>query len=78
MVKIKMFDGVVCTLGGVTCPKDANEFNILRLDSKGYKYSTAGRAIKITSGCLVLMKGKKCGDGLYHLIWNMVIDNVHK
>lgn len=77
-VKIKMFNGVVRTLSGVPyIPKMRRNLIFLgRLDSKGCKYLAAGGGMKITCGCLVLMKGDKCGDGLYRLMKNTVIDGV--
>lgn len=74
-VNIKMFDGVVHTLGGVTyVPKmRRNLISLGRLDSKGYRYLAVGGAKKITRGCLVLMKREKCGNGLYRLMRNTVI-----
>lgn len=77
-VKIKMFNGVVHTLGGVAyVPKmRRNLISLGWLDSKGCSYSAAGGAMKITCGYLVLMKGEKCGDGLYRLMGNTVICSV--
>lgn len=68
-VKIKMFNGVEHTLGGVAyVPKlQRNLISLSRLDSKGYLVLIAGGVMKITHGSMVLMKGEKCG-GLYRLI----------
>ena len=68
-VKIKMFDGSVRTLGGVAyVPKlRRNLISLSQLDSKGCRCFVAGGAMKITRGCMILMKGEKCG-GLYRLI----------
>ncbi|GFY89238.1 hypothetical protein Acr_06g0011780 [Actinidia rufa] len=64
-VKIKMFDGVVCTLGGVVyIPKlQRNLISLSRMDSNGRKYFVGGGAMKITRSGKVLMKGEKC-EGL--------------
>jgi len=72
-VKVKMFDGVVCTSGGVAyVPKlRKNLISMSQLDSKGCKCSIAGGAMKITRGCMVVMKEEKCG-GLYCLVGNTV------
>ncbi|KAK9937625.1 hypothetical protein M0R45_014403 [Rubus argutus] len=68
-VKIKMFDGAVRTLGDVVyVPKfRRNLISLSQLDSKGYRLSSAGGVVKISRGCMVLMKGEKCGD-LFRLI----------
>lgn len=68
-VKIKMFDGAVRTLGDVVyVPKfRRNLISLSQLDSKGCKVSSAGGAMKISRGCMVLMKGEKCG-GMFRLI----------
>ena len=73
MVKIKMFDVVVSTLGGVAyVPKlRKNLISLSQLDSKGCKCSIARGAMKITRGCIVVMKEEKCGD-LHRLIDNTV------
>jgi len=72
-VKVKMFDGVVRTLGSVAyVPKPRkNLISLSQLDSKGCKCFIAGGAMKITRGCMVVMKGEKCG-GLYRLVGNTV------
>lgn len=74
-VKIKMFDGVIHTLAGVIyVPKMRRNLISLLLgwmDSKGCRYLVTGRAMKITQGCLALMKGERCQDGLYRLSGSM-------
>lgn len=49
MVKIKMFDVVVCTLSGVLYVLKIlrNQISINRLDSMGYKYLVVSGAMKI-------------------------------
>ena len=73
MVKVNMFDGVVRTLGCMAyVPKlRKNLISLSLLDSKGCKCSIAGGEMKITCGCMVVMKGEKCG-GLYRLVGNTV------
>lgn len=77
-VKIKMFDEVVHALGGVAYVPKMQRYLISLgwLDSKGCRYSIISETMKITHGCLVMMKGEKCGDGLYHLMGNTVIGGV--
>ncbi|KAM7494450.1 hypothetical protein LguiB_029059 [Lonicera macranthoides] len=69
IVKIKMFDGVERTLGGVAyVPKlRKNIISISQLDSKGCQVLVEGGAMKITRGNKVLAKGEK-RNGLYRLI----------
>ncbi|KAF7140776.1 hypothetical protein RHSIM_Rhsim06G0083000 [Rhododendron simsii] len=68
-VKIKMFDGAVCTLGGVAyvLKLRRNLISLSRMDFIGCKCFAGGGAMKITRGGKVLMKGEKC-KGLYRLI----------
>lgn len=75
--KINKFDGVVRTLGSVEyVPKiKINLISLGWLDSMSYMYSITNRAIKITCGYLVLVKGEKC-DGFYPLIKNIVINGI--
>ena len=51
-VKIKMFDGAVCILGGVAyVPKlRMNLISLIRMDSNGFKYFSGGGVMKITRG----------------------------
>ena len=58
MVRIKMFDGVVRTLGDVRHVPDLNRNLILlsTIDSKGYKYTGEGGVLKVSKGVLVVMK----------------------
>ncbi|KAM7459649.1 hypothetical protein LguiA_033944 [Lonicera macranthoides] len=68
-VRIKMFDGVERTLGGVAyVPKlRKNIISISQLDSKGCHVSVEGGAMQITRGGKVLAKGEE-KNGLYRLI----------
>lgn len=68
-VKIKMFNGTVRTLGGMMyVPKmRRNLISQNWLDSTGCRYLVISGAMKITQSCLVLMKGDRYHDGLYHL-----------
>ena len=60
-VRIKMFDGVVKTLGNVRHVPDLKRNLILlsTLDSKGYKYTGESGVLKVSKGVLVVMKGRK-------------------
>ncbi|XP_040361345.1 uncharacterized protein LOC112203486 [Rosa chinensis] len=44
-----------------------NLVSLSQLDSKGCRVSSAGGAMKISRGCMVLMKGEKCGS-MFRLI----------
>ena len=58
-VRIKMFDGIVRKLGDVKHVPDLkrNLISFSTLDSKGYKYTSEGGALKVTKGALIVMKG---------------------
>ena len=68
-VRIKMFDGVVRTLGDVRHVPDLkrNLISLSTLDSKGYKYTGEGGVLKIGKGALVMMKGQQRSARLYVL-----------
>ncbi|PON40738.1 hypothetical protein TorRG33x02_339640, partial [Trema orientale] len=74
-VKIKMFDGVIRTLGGVRHVPDLkrNLISLSTLDSKGYKYTSEGGVLKVSKGALVVMKGQKRLAELYVLLGSTVI-----
>lgn len=77
-VKIKMFDGVVHILGGVTYVSKMrmNLISLGHLDSISCKFLTIGGVMKITYNRWILIKGEKC-NGLYHLMENMKINGIH-
>ena len=58
-VRIKMFDGVVRTLGDIIHVPDLknNLISLSTLIVKGYKYTGEGGVLKISKGALVVMKG---------------------
>lgn len=69
IVKIAMFDEVVCTLGDVIYVSKMQRYliSLSQLDFKECRYSATGGTMKITWGCLILMKGKRCLNGLHCL-----------
>ena len=58
-IRIKMFDEIVKTLGDVKHAPDLkrNLISLSTLDSKEYKYTGDGGALKVSKGALVVMKG---------------------
>ena len=73
-VRIKIFDGVVSTLGDVRHVPDLkrNLISLSTFDAKGYKYIDEGGVLKISKGALVVMKGHQktimlyiCSTGFY-------------
>ncbi|KAL6347533.1 hypothetical protein AAG906_026057 [Vitis piasezkii] len=68
-VIIKMFDGVVRTLGDVKHVSDVkrNLISLSTLDSKEYKYIGEDGVLKVSKGVLVVMKGQKRFAKLYVL-----------
>ncbi|GAV60007.1 hypothetical protein CFOL_v3_03538, partial [Cephalotus follicularis] len=60
-VKIKMFDGVVCTLGVVMYVSKIHEnyVSVSQFDSRNCRSTVDGGVIKIISGYMVLVKGRK-------------------
>lgn len=78
MVKIKIFDGMVHTLGGVVCVPNMqkNIISLSRLNSTECRYLATGETMKITRGCLVLMNGERCQDELYRLSGSTIISSI--
>lgn len=74
-VKIKMFDGVVRTMGEVRHVPGLrkNLISLGTLDSNGCGYKTAGGVMRVTKGALVIMKGTKIGGNIYRLVGNTVV-----
>ena len=66
-VRIKMFDGIVRTLGDVRCVPDLkrNFISLSTLYAKGYKYTDESGVLKISTGALVVMKGHQKTAMLY-------------
>ena len=58
-VCIRMFDGVVRTLGDIIHVPDLkrNLISLSTLDAKGYKYTSEGGVLKISKGAPIVMKG---------------------
>ena len=58
IVRIKMFDGVIPTLGDLRHVPDLkrNLISPITLDAKGYEYTSEGGVKKISKGALVVMK----------------------
>ncbi|KAK2976787.1 hypothetical protein RJ640_027623 [Escallonia rubra] len=73
-IKIKMFDGIVRTLGDVRYIPDLkkNLISLGTLDSIDCSISIKCGVMKVNKGAMVIMKGQKIGN-LYKLIGNTVI-----
>ena len=69
IVHIKMFDGVVCTIGDIRHVPDLkrNLISLNTLDAKGYNYTSKGGVLKISKGALIVMKGHQKKTMLYVL-----------
>jgi 5'-3' exoribonuclease 2 len=74
-IKIKKFDGMVRTLIEVIhVPKiKKNIISLGFLDSRGYKFTSQGRALKVSKGILVVMKETNFGN-LYKMEGNTQIN----
>ena len=61
IIKIRMFDGVVYTLGDMRHVPNLkkNLISLSTLDSKGYKSTSESGLLKISKGSLRVMKGQK-------------------
>ncbi|KAG8483161.1 hypothetical protein CXB51_022138 [Gossypium anomalum] len=69
MIKIKMFDGAIRTPSSVEHVPELKRNLILlsTLDSRGHKYTTESRVLKISKGSLVVIKGQRNTAKLYVL-----------
>ncbi|VFQ61495.1 unnamed protein product [Cuscuta campestris] len=72
VVKMKMFDGVVRTLGNMAyVPKLRwNLISLSQLDSEGYEYKARGEVVRVTKGSTVVIKGE-LDHGLYRMVGHM-------
>ncbi|KAK2987526.1 hypothetical protein RJ640_030195 [Escallonia rubra] len=73
-IKIKIFDGIVRTLGDVRYIPDLkkNLISLGTLDSIDWSISIKGGVMKVSKGAVVIMKGQKT-ENLYKLIGNTII-----
>ena len=78
IVRIKIFDGVVHTLGDVRHVLDLkrNLISLSTLEAKWYKYTGEGGVLKICKGALVVMKGHQKKTMLYVLQGSIVTRDV--
>ena len=77
-VRIKMFDGVVRTLGNVIHVPDLkrNLISLSTLDAKEYKYIGEGGVLKTSKKALVVMKGHQKTTMLYVMLGSTVTGDV--
>ena len=68
-IKIKIFDGIVRTIGEVRHVNSLkkNLLSLGQMDSHGYKTHVENRIMKIVKGAFVLMKAEKIGANLFIL-----------
>ncbi|KAF3670301.1 hypothetical protein FXO38_07158 [Capsicum annuum] len=73
-IRIKMFDGVVMTLGDVRYVPDLkrNLFSLSTLDWNRYRYTGEGGVSKVTKGAIIVMKGQSKTTNLYVLQGSMI------
>ena len=73
-IRIKMFDGVVRTLGDVRYVPDLkrNLISLSTLGSNGYRYTGEGGVSKVTKGAIIVMKGQSKTTNLYVLQGSMI------
>ncbi|KAG8483801.1 hypothetical protein CXB51_022649 [Gossypium anomalum] len=78
IIKVKMFDEVVRTLGDVRHVPELNRnlISLSTLDSKGYRYTAKSGVLKIFKGSLVVMKGQRKTVKLYVLQGSTVTGDV--
>ena len=77
-VHIRIFDGVVRTLGDVIHVLDLkrNLISMSTLDVKGYKYTGEGGVLKICKEALVMIKGHQKAAMLYVMQGSTIIGDV--
>jgi len=75
-IKLRMYDGTICTLQGVRHVKGLkkNLLSIRQLDDLGYKTHIEGGILKVLKGVLVVMKTEKLAANLYTLLGDMLQD----
>ncbi|KAK2968890.1 hypothetical protein RJ640_025497 [Escallonia rubra] len=73
-IKMKMFDGIVRTLGDVRYIPDLkkNLISLGTLDSIDFSISIKGEVMKVSKCAMVIMKGQET-ENLYKPIWNTII-----
>ena len=72
-IRMRMFDGQVRTLTNVRHVSDLkkNLLSLRALEDRGYKFSGANGAIKITKGSMTILKGER--TNLYKLTGSIII-----
>lgn len=76
-IRIKMFDGVIRTLGNVRHVPNLtrNMISLSEINDKGYMYICEGGVIKVYNGSDVIMKGNQKTANLYVLQGVTIIDD---
>lgn len=78
-MKVKMNDGIVKTFDDVKHERklQRNLISLGWLDSLGYGFSPKGGFIKVSSGALVVMKGKLIPQNSYMLMESTIRSRMH-
>ena len=70
-IKIKMFDGVVRTLGDVRHVPDLNKnlISLGTLDCNRFSYKSTSGVMKVSKGAMTMMKGHKLARKIFINCW---------
>ena len=77
-IKIKMYDGMIRTLGDVRHVPDLrkNLISLGTLDGNGYNYRSEGGIMKVGKGVMTVMKGQKLAGNIYKLLGTTIVGGV--
>jgi hypothetical protein len=69
-IKLKMYDGLICTISGVRHVKDLkkNLLSVGQFDSLGCKIRTDNGIMKIVKGALMVLKARKTVANMFVLM----------
>ena len=78
IVRVRMFDGIVKTMTNVKhIPElEKNLVSLGYLESSGYSFSNRARSrvLNISNGAMVVMRGRRLDNNLYHMEGSVVIE----
>src|SRR5436190_7682074 len=77
-IKIKMYDGMIRTLGDVRHVPDLrkNLISLGTLDGNGYNYRSEGGIMKVGKGAMTVMKGQNLAGNIYKLLGTTIVGGV--